>query len=256
MKKILFLTTILLLGFASCTKDNGENQIEIHYSIEGWNTSPLLAALSINKDVHYTEWSLNGKPVHLDCWQQRNTNFAEILLTKPGKNVISLFAVCVKGNKYRGKVVINVPNVAQQLVVKGFRIEGKELLNIESEKIAIRFAHTETENRVFVTKTYYTHEFMSQNEVYFSEPIVLDVFQSNNHTRVQIADINFSISNIPTPLCDALAGYPVISYRGYFYALVCTAFAYHDRVWTRELNRIRLWSGEENITAFLLVEWK
>ncbi len=172
MKKIqLALLIFSSLLFLNCEKEEEPTQINITYELLD-DVSPVRIKFSATQNLNWSEWRVNDVRVHDDT---NNNRGFEHQFYEEGITNVSVDARGFNGEIYFGNLDIEIPGVANKLMLYGYYFRNAFAFNIIDDTLSFNFGYYDgTEysfDKALVSKT----SFISKDSVIFYTPLIFNI---------------------------------------------------------------------------------
>jgi len=172
MKKPLFILFLLGLTLISCTEENTEYEIAIDHTFTD-DVSPVKTIFTVQEELHWSEWRCGE--TYQPQVGDRIYNRYEHVFHESGISTVNINASGINGEKYVGDLDIDIPPVADKLVIFGYNFQEDYDFNINDENLIFRFDYyngtSYTYYRTIVSKS----DFENNHALVFDTPISIDI---------------------------------------------------------------------------------
>ena len=167
---IFFVTCIIL---SSCTRDVQNVELDIQFELSD-NVAPLDLQLFVDTELIWADWYINDT---LRKSGSANDDIAPKFNLRQGETIKVDFEG--KGaNKidYYASTEIDIPELAQSLVIEGFEFEENYDFNIGEEDLEFRFSYYNQNGSTPIPYiTTVTNADFQNGQATFSEPVIIDI---------------------------------------------------------------------------------
>ena len=187
MKKILLILIVLGLMLSNCTKENKESEIVIEYEMLD-DVSPVKTILTVNNELHWSEWILDGSIPQ----QPEDNNYSryEYVFNDTGLSNVKINASGINGEKYFGNLDIEIPQIADKLIIYGYSFDNEYDFGITDENLIFRFSYYNGSEYSNYTTTISTSTFENNDSITFESPLIIDI---SGFEIIEWDNINFII---------------------------------------------------------------
>jgi len=138
MKKRFLIIVIIALSLSNCTKEINKSEIVINYELLD-DVSPVKAILSVDNNLHWSEWILDGSTPQQS--ENNNYNTYEYIFDDFGISNVKINASGINGEKYFGNQDIEIPQIADKLIIYGYNFQNEYDFNLTDENLIFRFKY-------------------------------------------------------------------------------------------------------------------
>ncbi len=137
MNKLHIITLILIgLIFSNCKKEENEIEITINYELLN-DISPVKVILSVDEKLSWSEWFVGENIIY----RPKDKNYIDHIFDIEDNSKIKLNAIGFNDEKYFGNLEIDIPPIAEKLIIFGYFFENIPDYSILEDTINLVFEY-------------------------------------------------------------------------------------------------------------------
>ncbi len=202
------------------------------------DVSPVKILLSVNKDIHWSEWIINDSLLY----HPNEEKFIEHIFRYEGVSNIKLNASGIDGEKYIGNLNIRIPQIANKLIIYGYYFKDEYEFNIIDDTLSFNFDYYNGTHYSYSKALISKDKFENSDSVIFDSPVVINISGFENMEGNNLF-INFIIKGKNT-------------YSDYFRInFFIKEWYYHHRMYAPNYIYLENLIGENNEMIYLIADW-
>ncbi len=238
MQKLVLGALIISLLFVNCTKEKEVVEVDLKYELLD-DVSPVTAIISHDLDVGWFEWSVDSLESYAHTDQKQRF---EHIFSEPGEHLVEFNASGEGVEGYYGKVNIDIPEIANRLVLSGFSFKEEYDFDIEEDSLAFNFTYNDGSSITYFSTRVSNSDFENFDSLGFENPIVIDIPDIPKAAEDN-AVVHFGIENVNTAKSY---------FRCNFYI---RDWYYHDRLYAPNYIYLNNIVGENRERIYLTADW-
>jgi len=169
MLKIFFYFSILSLLLINCTKEKEISEVTIEYRLLD-DVSPVTAIFTTVQEVGWFQWTVDSTNISYSNKEKFEHTFVE-----PGSHLVEFNANGLNGEDYYGKVNVEIPEIANKLIVNGFSFENPSSFEIKDDSLNVNLSYNNGNEYTSFNTTVSKTDFEKSDSVSFKNPIIIDI---------------------------------------------------------------------------------
>jgi hypothetical protein len=172
MLKLIFSTVLLTLIFATCTPTEEIKDVSIDIELLD-DVSPVKAILTSVQDIGWFQWTIDSVNV-----SSNDKDKLEHIFNESGLHRIEFNARGENGEIYSGERTIDVPGIAQRLIISGYRFTNPHAFDVHEDSLNFHFRYNDGTTNTYFNTTISRSDFNNNDSLIFENPIDIEILDT------------------------------------------------------------------------------